>query len=88
MAQWTENQEVFADPEMGNQIAAHLLCRFEHEVQVKRPAVKHPAVWRRYERTLFDREFLLQDNGVTRYEKTDTCFAAMIYAVNILITPF
>jgi hypothetical protein len=24
----------------------------------------------------------------TRYEKTDTCFAAMIYAVNILITPF
>ncbi len=24
----------------------------------------------------------------TRYEKTDTCSAAMIYAVNILITPF
>ena len=24
----------------------------------------------------------------TRYEKTDICFAAMIYAVNIAITPF
>jgi transposase len=24
----------------------------------------------------------------TRYEKTDTCFAAMIYAVNIAIVPF
>lgn len=24
----------------------------------------------------------------TRYEKTDACFAAMIYAVNIAITPF
>jgi transposase len=24
----------------------------------------------------------------TRYEKTDACFTAMIYAVNIVITPF
>jgi len=40
----------------------------------------------------FGREFLLQDKGVPAHRhplrKTDICFAAMIYAVNIAITPF